>query len=118
VVLPRPDLPVHQDEAVAELRRQRAGALQVGEDQGLLGGVRLAGLGARPVGGERAVVRLDEVGAAGGREHPDPDLRLVRPEVQDQVVQLARERERPERDAERVKRREVGGRGGPRPGSR
>ena len=62
------------------------------------------------MGGERAVVRLDEVGAAGGREHPDPDLRLVRPEVQDQVVQLPRERERPERDAERVERCEVGGR--------
>ena len=48
---------------------------------------------------EQAIVRLDELGAARRPEHPESDLVLVRAQVQDQIVELASERQRPERAA-------------------
>src|SRR5205085_409573 len=44
---------------------------------------------------EELVVRLEDVRVALGLQHPDADLVLVRTEVEDEVVELARERDRP-----------------------
>ncbi len=51
---------------------------------------------------EQPVVGLDQVGRAGRTEHPEADLVLVHTQVQDQIVELARHRERPEIHAQRL----------------
>src|SRR2546427_2932747 len=52
-----------------------------------------------PVVREQPVVGLDELGPSHGPEHPDPNLRFVGAQVEDEIVELPREGERPERRA-------------------
>src|SRR3989449_10251612 len=49
--------------------------------------------------GEQPIVGLDPVGPPRGLEHPESGFRLVRAQMEDEIVELTREGERPERRA-------------------
>src|SRR5262249_42247155 len=57
--------------------------------------------------GERPAVRVDQSGAAGGLQDPEPDLVLVGAQVQDEIVELAGQGQRPEGAPGLVDRRGV-----------
>src|SRR5262249_56615612 len=64
-----------------------------------------ADLADQPVAGvvdQHAIVRLDALGVTDGTEDPESDRGFIRTEVEDQVVELARDGQRPEADPRSV----------------